>query len=165
MSCHGLLAVARPLAEEITSDPDWMALLGRHGDAVLDLLAITTGVNARGSTTCRLRDAVHLAAAVFEVNGFGAWRMSSRRFRTRPSDSRADAAFTDELGWDSAVSPDPPGTVWRRDGLHAHVQGANLSGCRRIVIERQQLAQLGIHAVASQGEKRGIELQRDLLKD
>ena len=37
-----LLAVVRPLAEEITSDPDWMALLGRHGDAVLDLLAITT---------------------------------------------------------------------------------------------------------------------------
>lgn len=34
-------------------------------------------------------------------------------------------------------------------------------------IERLQLAQLlGIHAVASQGEKRGIEqLQRDLLKD
>jgi hypothetical protein len=34
-------------------------------------------------------------------------------------------------------------------------------------IERQQLAQLlGIHAVAAQGEKRGIEqLQRDLLKD
>ena len=34
-------------------------------------------------------------------------------------------------------------------------------------IERQQLAQLlGIHAVAAQGEKRGIEqLQRDLLED
>ena len=31
-----LLAVVRPLAEEITSDPDWIALLGRHGDAVLD---------------------------------------------------------------------------------------------------------------------------------
>ena len=34
-------------------------------------------------------------------------------------------------------------------------------------IERRQLAPLlGIHAVAAQGEKRGIErLQRDLLKD
>jgi hypothetical protein len=34
-------------------------------------------------------------------------------------------------------------------------------------LERQQLAHLlGIHAVAAQGEKRGIEqLQRDLLKD
>lgn len=34
-------------------------------------------------------------------------------------------------------------------------------------IEREQLAQqLGIHAVAAQGERRGIEqLQRDLLKD
>jgi hypothetical protein len=36
-----LLAVVRPPAEEITSDPDWMALMGRHGDAILDLLAIT----------------------------------------------------------------------------------------------------------------------------
>jgi len=63
-----LLAVVRPLAEEITSDPDWMALLGRHGDAVLDLLAITTRRERAWINDLSLEDAVHLAAAVFEVN-------------------------------------------------------------------------------------------------
>ncbi|MEW5771069.1 MAG: hypothetical protein AB1831_11995 [Pseudomonadota bacterium] len=63
-----LLAVVRPLAEEITSDPDWMALLGRHGDAVLDLLAITTRRERAWINDLSLEDAVLLAAAVFEVN-------------------------------------------------------------------------------------------------
>ena len=63
-----LLAVVRPLAEEITSDPDWMALLGRHGDAVLDLLAITTRRERAWINDLSLKDAVQLAAAVFEVN-------------------------------------------------------------------------------------------------
>ena len=63
-----LLAVVRPLAEEISSDPDWMALLGRHGDAVLDLLAITTRRERAWINDLQLADAVQLAAAVFEVN-------------------------------------------------------------------------------------------------
>ena len=63
-----LLAVVRPLAEDITSDPDWMALLGRHGDAVLDLLAITTRRERTWINDLQLPDAVQLAAAVFEVN-------------------------------------------------------------------------------------------------
>jgi hypothetical protein len=63
-----LLAVLRPLAEDITSDPDWMALLGRHGDAVLDLLAITTRRERAWINDLSLDDAVQLAAAVFEVN-------------------------------------------------------------------------------------------------
>ncbi|BAO82914.1 hypothetical protein SMCB_0686 [Serpentinimonas maccroryi] len=63
-----LLAVVRPLAEEISSDPDWMALLGRHGDAVLDLLAITTRRERAWINDLSLEDAVQLAAAVFEVN-------------------------------------------------------------------------------------------------
>lgn len=63
-----LLAVVRPLAEEITSDPDWMALLGRHGDAVLDLLAITARRERAWINDLELADAVQLAAAVFEVN-------------------------------------------------------------------------------------------------
>lgn len=63
-----LLAVVRPLAEEITIDPDWMALLGRHGDAVLDLLAITTRRERAWINDLSLEDAVLLAAAVFEVN-------------------------------------------------------------------------------------------------
>ena len=63
-----LLAVAHPLAEEITSDPDWMAMLGRHGDTVLDLLAITTRRERAWINDLSLEDAVQLAAAVFEVN-------------------------------------------------------------------------------------------------
>lgn len=63
-----LLAVVRPLAEEISSDPDWMTLLGRHGEAVLDLLAITTRRDRTWINDLSLEDAVQLAAAVFEVN-------------------------------------------------------------------------------------------------
>jgi len=63
-----LLAVVRPLAEEIAIDPDWMALLGRHGDAVLDLLAITTRRERAWINDLSLEDAIQLAAAVFEVN-------------------------------------------------------------------------------------------------
>ena len=63
-----LLAVVRPLAEDIGTDPDWMALLGRHGDAVLDLLAITTRHERAWINDLQLADAVQLAAAVFEVN-------------------------------------------------------------------------------------------------
>lgn len=82
-----LLAVVRPLAEEITIDPDWMALLGRHGDAVLDLLAITTRRERAWINDLSLEDAVLLAAAVFEVNADFSWRTSFRRFRARPSAS------------------------------------------------------------------------------
>ena len=63
-----LLAVVRPLAEDIGTDPDWMALLGRHGDAVLDLLAITTRRERAWVNDLSLEDAVQLVAAVFEVN-------------------------------------------------------------------------------------------------
>lgn len=63
-----LLAGVHPLAEEITADPDWMALLGRHGDAVLDLLALTTRRERAWINDLSLEDAVLLAAAVFEVN-------------------------------------------------------------------------------------------------
>ena len=63
-----LLAVARPIADEITSNPDWVSLLGRHGDAVLDLLALATRRERAWVNDLSLDDAVQLAAAVFEVN-------------------------------------------------------------------------------------------------
>jgi hypothetical protein len=63
-----LLAVVRPLADDITGDPDWIALLGLHGDSVLDLLAITTRRERAWVNDLSLEDAVLLAAAVFEVN-------------------------------------------------------------------------------------------------
>ena len=63
-----LLMVVRPLVSELTSDPDWLALLSQHGDAVLDLLAITTRRERAWINDLSLEDAVLLASAVFEVN-------------------------------------------------------------------------------------------------
>jgi len=63
-----LLAVMRPLASELSADPDWLPLLGQHGDSMLDLLAITTRRERAWINDLPLDDAVQLAAAVFEVN-------------------------------------------------------------------------------------------------
>lgn len=63
-----LLAVVRPLASDLAADPDWLALLGQHGEAMLDLLAITTRRERAWVNDLPLDDAVQLAAAVFEVN-------------------------------------------------------------------------------------------------
>ena len=63
-----LLAVVRPLASELSADPDWLALLGQHGEAMLDLLAITARRERSWVNVLPLDDAVQLAAAVFEVN-------------------------------------------------------------------------------------------------
>ncbi len=63
-----LLVVVGPLSEELMGDPDWIALLGRYGESVLDLLAITTRRERAWVDDLSLEDAVQLAAAVFEVN-------------------------------------------------------------------------------------------------
>ncbi|TDQ41860.1 hypothetical protein [Tepidicella xavieri] len=63
-----LLAAVRPIAADLSAEPDWLALLGRHGEAVLDLLAITTRRERAWINDLHLADAVQLAAAVFEVN-------------------------------------------------------------------------------------------------
>ncbi|MBS0214032.1 MAG: hypothetical protein JSR26_12795 [Proteobacteria bacterium] len=63
-----LLAVVRPFADVISAEPDWLALLGAHGDGVLELLAITTRKDRAWVNDLSLDDAVQLAAAVFEVN-------------------------------------------------------------------------------------------------
>lgn len=63
-----LLTVVRPLAEELSGEPDWIVLLARHGESVLDLLAITTRRERAWINDLSLEDAVQLAAAVFEVN-------------------------------------------------------------------------------------------------
>ena len=63
-----LLAVVRPFADALSAEPDWLALLGAHGDGVLDLLALTTRKDRAWVNDLSLDDAVQLAAAVFEVN-------------------------------------------------------------------------------------------------
>jgi hypothetical protein len=63
-----LLAAVRPIAADLSAEPDWFALLARHGEAVLDLLAITTRRERAWVNDLSLDEAVTLAAAVFEVN-------------------------------------------------------------------------------------------------
>jgi hypothetical protein len=63
-----LLAAVRPLAADLSAEPDWLDLLARHGEAVLELLAITTRGERAWINDLSLEDAVQLAAAVFEVN-------------------------------------------------------------------------------------------------
>lgn len=63
-----LLTIVRPLAEELSGEPDWIVLLARHGESVLDLLAITARRERAWINDLSLEDAVQLAAAVFEVN-------------------------------------------------------------------------------------------------
>lgn len=63
-----LLAAVRPLAADLSVEPDWLDLLARHGEAVLELLAITTRRELAWINDLSLDDAVQLAAAVFEVN-------------------------------------------------------------------------------------------------
>ena len=63
-----LLAVVRPFADAISAEPDWLDLLARHGNGVLELLALTTRRERAWIDDLSLDDAVQLAAAVFEVN-------------------------------------------------------------------------------------------------
>ncbi len=63
-----LLAIVRPFADSLSTEPDWRDLLVRHGDAVLDLLALTTRRERAWIDALSLDEAVRLAATTFEVN-------------------------------------------------------------------------------------------------
>lgn len=63
-----LLAVVRPLIAQMSSEPDWIALLGTQGEAVLELLAVTSRRERAWINDLSLQEAVQLAATVFEVN-------------------------------------------------------------------------------------------------
>lgn len=63
-----LLGVVQPFADAISAEPDWLDLLARHGNGVLELLALTTRRERAWIDDLSLDDAVQLAAAVFEVN-------------------------------------------------------------------------------------------------
>jgi len=62
------LSLVRPLADELTGEPDWMSLLDRHGEAVLNLMAITTRKERAWIDALSLDEAMQLASAAFEVN-------------------------------------------------------------------------------------------------
>ncbi|WP_242002939.1 DUF6631 family protein [Vulcaniibacterium tengchongense] len=63
-----ILAAVRPIAADLSAEPDWLALLARHGEAVLELLALATRRDRAWIEGLALDEAVTLAAAVFEVN-------------------------------------------------------------------------------------------------
>jgi hypothetical protein len=67
-----ILAAVRPIAADCSADlsaqPDWLVLLARHGEAMLELLALATRRDRAWIEALALDEAVTLAAAVFEVN-------------------------------------------------------------------------------------------------
>ncbi|KGG93046.1 hypothetical protein P245_10790 [Comamonas thiooxydans] len=63
-----MLKAVRPFAEQLTGEPDWLALLCDHGDALLAALALASRQPRDWVATLALDDAITLAATVFEVN-------------------------------------------------------------------------------------------------
>ncbi len=63
-----MLKAVRPFATQLEADPDWLALLGEHGEALLDALAIACRRPREWVDGLALDEALKLAAAVFEVN-------------------------------------------------------------------------------------------------
>lgn len=63
-----MLKAVRPFAEQLTGEPDWLVLLGEHGDALLAALAIASRQPRDRVDALALDDAILLATTVFEVN-------------------------------------------------------------------------------------------------
>ena len=63
-----MLKAVRPFAEQLTGEPDWLALLCDHGDALLAALELASRQPREWVNALALDDAITLAAAVFEVN-------------------------------------------------------------------------------------------------
>ncbi|AZV94410.1 hypothetical protein CBF45_12335 [Bordetella sp. J329] len=63
-----MLKAVRPFAEQLTGEPDWLALLCDHGNALLAALALASRQPREWVDALALDDAITLAASVFEVN-------------------------------------------------------------------------------------------------
>ena len=63
-----ILAAVQPIAADLSAEPDWRALLARHGEAVLELLTLATRRDRAWIEGLALDEAITLACAVFEVN-------------------------------------------------------------------------------------------------
>lgn len=63
-----MLKAVRPFGEQLTGEPDWLALLCDHGDALLAALALASRQPRDWVNALALDDAITLAAGVFEVN-------------------------------------------------------------------------------------------------
>jgi hypothetical protein len=63
-----LLAAIKPIAPQLVSgDPDWLALLTDHAEAILDALAVAARRPREWVEGLALDEAVQLATALFEV--------------------------------------------------------------------------------------------------
>lgn len=63
-----MLKAVRPFAEQLTGEPDWLALLCDHGNDLLAALALASRQPREWVDVLALDDAITLAATVFEVN-------------------------------------------------------------------------------------------------
>jgi hypothetical protein len=63
-----MLKAIRPFAEHLNAEPDWLALLCDHGEALLEALAIASRTPREWVNSLPLDDAITVASVVFEVN-------------------------------------------------------------------------------------------------
>lgn len=63
-----MLKAVRPFAEQLAGEPDWLALLCEHGDALLAALALASRQPRDWVAALALDEAITLTTAVFEVN-------------------------------------------------------------------------------------------------
>lgn len=105
-----ILAAVRPIAADLSTEPDWLALLARHGEAVLELLALATRRDRAWIEGLALDEAVTLACAVFEVNADFFVR------RVTPSIAQAGERLAPILSAGTTPSPgsSPPATATPR---------------------------------------------------
>ncbi|GIX24903.1 MAG: hypothetical protein KatS3mg122_2134 [Caldimonas sp.] len=109
-----LLAAVRPIAADFSADlsaePDWLDLLARHGEAVLELLTLATRRDRAWIEGLALDEAVTLACAVFEVNADFFVR------RVAPSIAQAGERLAPILSAGTMPSPgsSPPATATPR---------------------------------------------------
>lgn len=63
-----ILKAVRPFAAHLAGEPDWLALITEHGDALLTALALGSRRPRDWVDALPIDDALILAAAVFEAN-------------------------------------------------------------------------------------------------
>ena len=58
----------QPFTTELAVEPDWLRLLGSHGEAMIEAMAIASRQSCEWIAGLALDEAIFLAQALFEVN-------------------------------------------------------------------------------------------------
>ena len=58
----------QPFTADLAIEPDWLRLLGSHGDSMIEAMAITSRQSREWIAGLALDEAIFLAQALFEVN-------------------------------------------------------------------------------------------------